>query len=85
MNEPYIAMSAGCPSCGRLAELEDEDGLRKWVCAQCGYEFGFTQVEQFESSCSLGVPEGVRRAASLAAPADEGRGVFLGGIGRRPE
>jgi hypothetical protein len=48
-------------------------------------EFGYELVkdEAQAGSCSLGIPEGVRRAASLA-PKD--KGVFLGAtIGRRPE
>lgn len=60
MPDPVVFAATGCPSCGGRAELEEEDGTRKWACFSCGYEFGFLQLEQADS-CSLGVPESVRR------------------------
>lgn len=74
--------------CAGIAEPEEdlaEGGtLKYWVCRTCGMEFGFRLVkdEQAAGSCSLGIPEDVRRAASV--PPKEG--VFLGAtIGRRPQ
>lgn len=75
--------------CGGTAEPEDElaEGgtLRYYVCLRCEMEFGheLKRDEAVAGSCSLGIPEGVRKAASLA-PQDQG--VFLGAtIGRRPQ
>lgn len=86
-----IVASTGCPSCGGHAEPEEEDGLVKFVCSECEYEFGHTLHAQ-EDDCQIGVPEGVRRGLSLAGRSidipvpeltEEGR-VFLG-LPRRPE
>lgn len=75
--------------CGGIAEPEEdlnEGGtLRYWVCPKCGMEDGYELVrdEAQAGTCQLGVPEPVRRAASLAP---QEKGVFLGAIiGRRPE
>lgn len=74
--------------CGGIAEPEEdlaEGGLlRYWVCKACDTEFGHVTVqdEGAAGTCALGVPEGVRRAASLE-PAS--KGVFIGQIGRRPQ
>lgn len=76
--------------CGGIAEPEEElaEGglLRYWACAACGCEFGYELVkdEAAAGTCSMGIPEDVRRKASLA-PASGQPGVFLGAtIGRRP-
>lgn len=74
--------------CAGIAEPEEEltEGgtLRYFSCTRCQTEFGYEVVrdEDAAPSCQLGIPEGVRRAASLA-PQD--KGVFIGSIGRRPE
>lgn len=74
--------------CAGIAEPEEdlaEGGvLRYFVCRTCETEFGYELVrdEAAAGSCSLGIPEGVRRAASLE-PAS--KGVFIGQIGRRPQ
>lgn len=90
-----LATGTSCPVCGGLAEQEEEDGCRKWACAdeECGYEFGFIQVRQDDSSCAKGIPEATRRIASITGRSieisgtltEEGQRVFLGMIGRRPE
>lgn len=69
MPQQLVPAVTGCPSCGGQAELEEEDGVRKWCCIACFFEFGFTEVQQ-EDSCSLGVPEEVRRGHS-AIPVDQ--------------
>ncbi len=84
MTEAVLPVT-GCPSCGARAEPEEEDGLRKYVCTDqdsCGYEFGFVLAAQPDADCQLGIPEEVRRGASLVPPS---RATFLGDIGRRPE
>ncbi len=84
MSEPWVVQATGCPDCGGPAEPEEEDGLRKYVCTACEYEFGFQLLQQAEpeGSCQLGVPEEVRRRASVPPRASE---VFIGQIGRRAE
>lgn len=74
--------------CGGIAEPEEdltEGGvMRYYVCRTCETEFGYELLKDQaqEGTCSMGIPEPVRKAASLAPkPA-----VFLGStIGRRPE
>lgn len=89
-----VLPSTGCPSCGAKAEPEEEDGLRKYVCTACEYEFGFVlAAEADEGDCQLGVPEQVRRSAAGLVQDLVSRGqmtapdkiVFLGDISRRPE
>jgi hypothetical protein len=77
--------------CGGAAEPEEElaEGgmLCYWRCTQCEMEFGYELVpdESAAGSCSLGIPEGVRRKASTPVP-DSPAHVFLGTtIGRRPQ
>jgi rubredoxin len=60
MPEGFVPVSTGCPVCFGRAELEEEDGLRKWACTGCGYEFGYSRLGQVEETCSLGIPEAVR-------------------------
>lgn len=60
MPESYVTASTGCLYCGGRAELEEEDGLRKWVCTACDGEFGHLRLNQPEENCSLGIPEAVR-------------------------
>jgi len=88
---PLVAEVVGCPVCGATAEPEEEDGLVKYSCTSCQYEFGFTRVAQEQDSCSLGVPEQVRRGLSdVMQPTGYGTQepqapVFLGQIGRKPD
>lgn len=83
MPEPYLAVIVGCPSCGEPAEPEEEDGVFKHVC-ECGFEFGHRRLDQPEDSCSLGIPEDVRRGHD--SPPAQDQPVFLGTtIGRRPQ
>ena len=74
--------------CGGIAEPEEDLGeggiLKYWVCRKCQMEFGYHLVkdEAAAGTCSMGIPEPVRRAASVAPP----QSVFLGStISRRPE
>jgi hypothetical protein len=65
-----------------MAEPESDGELRYYACAECGFEFAYEMTRQPEGTCQLGVPEEVRRIASIA-PAQEKQPVFLGTIGRR--
>lgn len=87
-----VLPETGCLSCGGKAEPEEEDGLTKYVCAVCGYEFGFAFTPAAAAEdCQLGIPESLRLAGrNIDIPVteltDEGRRVFLGAtIPRRPE
>lgn len=69
--EPVTAEARECPSCpyelDRVTQVEPElDGdLRYYECPECGYEWGWSRIEkQQENTCSMGVPEDIRRAAS---------------------
>jgi hypothetical protein len=76
-----VSDSAECPSCAELAEPEQDGDLTYYACS-CGYEFGYQHIaEQQDSSCQLGVPEDIRRAAQ---PAPEASSLPLLQIGRRP-
>lgn len=80
--------------CAGIAEPQEEPQggpgsvLRYYVCSQCDMEFGYELVTNPDApgadggACSLGIPESVRRVASVPP---EGKGVFIGSIGRRPE
>jgi hypothetical protein len=86
MPDPCVTVRTGCPSCGDLAEPEVEDGVFKYVCG-CGYEFGFSRLEQPEDACSLGIPEDVRRGGVLPPETGGTRDqppVFLT-LGKRPQ
>ena len=78
-----IADAAECPACGDCAQPEQDGDLIYHACG-CGHEFGYRRLPQQESTCQIGVPEDVRRQASLVI-ADTAMPVFLGSIGRRPE
>ena len=64
-----------CPVCpeenGQQTFVEPEvDGeYQYWECPECGYAWGWHKVEgtRVEGSCAIGVPEAVRKAASLPA------------------
>lgn len=82
--------------CDRSEPVEPEvDGDHKYKeCPDCGYAWGYERVAEgvtIDGSCSIGVPESVRRAASApmeTAIASERRAqpVELGlTIGRRPQ
>jgi hypothetical protein len=75
-----VSESAECPSCGELAEPEQDGDLTYYACS-CGYEWGYQQEVQQDNSCQLGVPEDIRRAAQ---PAPEAPSLPLLQIGRRP-
>lgn len=57
--------SLACPSCGSLAEPEQDGDLTYFAC-ECGHEFGYRRVVEQESTCQLGVPEEIRAGFSLA-------------------
>lgn len=64
------AESSPCadPGCNGRAEPEQDGDHTYMECLECGYAFGFTRAETVavnpEGTCSVGIPEGVRRAAS---------------------
>lgn len=60
-----------------LVEPELDTDVRYFECPVCGYAWGWAQVGA-EDECQAGVPEGVRRMASGAAPA-----TFIGMPGAR--
>ncbi len=68
---------AGCadPDCGGVAEPEQENDLHYWNCLACGYTFGYVQAARTtygvdpDGTCSVGIPEDIRRAASAPARA----------------
>lgn len=68
-----------CISCGRMAEPEQDGDVLYFACS-CGFESGYRRVAAADPSCQLGVPEDVRRQASVPLP-----GPVLVTIGRRPE
>lgn len=73
-----VLPETGCPSCGGRAEPEEEDGLTKYVCTACEYEFGFLQHAQVSGiDCQIGVPEDVRRAFSARPEPLAGRSVDI--------
>lgn len=89
-----------CPICGEMAEPEIDGDHRYWECLsdECeagpGYAWGYERVEEgtrVEGSCSIGVPESVRKAASapmesVIARERQAQPVNLGlTIGRRPQ
>lgn len=85
MSDPgfWLEEKLTCPNCGKDAEPEGTTDLRWWECTdpECGYEFGYARLPQPDSSCQLGVPAQVRRAASVPQRPQ----VFIPTIGRRPE
>jgi hypothetical protein len=83
VDEPVPCHDPECAEDGGVAEPESDGELRYYACARCGYEFGYQMARQDAGTCSLGVPEAIRRAASIE-PAQEPQPVFLGTIGRRP-
>ncbi len=56
------------PDCTGVAEPEQDGGHRYHACTSCGYSFNYESVPTEAGSCELGVPEAVRRAASVAPP-----------------
>lgn len=79
------AVRCGDPECELeqpSAQPEADGDLRYYAC-RCGFEFGFERDAPQEGACSLGVPEDVRRKASIDPTPQQP--VFLGTIGRRPE
>lgn len=78
------------PDCGGTAEPEQDGDHRYHECTACGYGFGYQKLETVSVStagaCSVGIPEGIRRAASApmesALARDAGRMPVLLQIGR---
>lgn len=79
------------PGCRGRAEPEQDGDHTYFECLECGYAFGFTRLEtvavQRDGACAVGVPEDIRRAASLpmtnALAASQP--LPLLSIGRRPD
>jgi len=76
----------GDPECDGTATWEqDGDHCTYWACEECGFEFGFEMLmPTADDACQIGVPEQIRRAASLPAQRvlDDGKPILQ--IGRRP-
>ncbi len=71
------------PDCDGIAEPEADGDVRWHECLDCGHGFNFRRVEQPLTAqpaghCAVGIPEAVRRRASLAP-------TPLLQIGRRPD
>jgi hypothetical protein len=79
---PWVDAPRPCfdPEGPGTAQPEEDGSLRYYACDSCGYEGGFEQVRVPQGSCSLGIPEDVRRKASHAPPEP----VLLQ-IGKRPQ
>lgn len=78
------------PQCRGRAEPEQDGDHLYFECVDCGYAFGFTRSEtvlqQPAGTCSVGIPEDVRRAASQPMTnALAASGPPLLSIGRRPD
>jgi hypothetical protein len=78
------------PQCRGRAEPEQDGDHLYFECEDCGYAFGFTRSEtvlaQPDGSCSVGVPEDIRRAASqpMTNALRDSSPLPLLSIGRRP-
>jgi hypothetical protein len=83
VDEPVPCFDPECAEDGGMGFPEADGDLRYYACPECGMEFGYEQVRQDAGACQIGIPEEVRRAASIA-PAQDPQPVFLGTIGRRP-
>lgn len=90
MSSQWVDQAVPCrdPECaerGGMAEPDGDAEMRYYTCTECGYEFGYQQVKQDTGTCQIGVPEGVRRAASAGAERAmaQSQPVLLQ-IGRRP-
>jgi hypothetical protein len=58
------------PECDNLEVDVEQDGDHLYFeCEDCGFAFGWTRISEnrIEGNCAVGVPERVRRAASLPA------------------
>ena len=57
------------PECHNEGVEVEQDGDHLYFeCEECGFAFGWTRLsDQPEGNCSIGVPESVRRSASLPA------------------
>jgi hypothetical protein len=83
-DEPVSCADPECPEPQPSAQPEADGDLRYYACA-CGMEFGYEVARQDAGACQLGIPEQVRRAASIEPGQPEsGQPVFIGSIGRRP-
>lgn len=59
-----------CPLCQEWVEPEVDGDHRYYECQECLYAWGYERVSEgtrVEGSCAIGVPEAVRKAASLPA------------------
>lgn len=81
VDEPVPCHDPECAEAGGMADPESDGELRYYACTSCGFEFGYELAAQDAGACQLGVPEEIRRAASISP---EPEPVFLGTVGRRP-
>ena len=67
------------PDCdNEFVEPESDGDVSYLECEVCGYAWGYRRLEErtrIDGSCSLGVPESVRRAASAPAEQELRRGA----------
>lgn len=77
-----------CPDgdCGAIAEPEQDGDHRYFECTHCGYGFGYARLDTLSvsstSTCAVGIPEDIRRAASAVTERALGTQPLLT-IGRR--
>lgn len=83
VDEPVRCGDPECLQKQPSAEPESDGELRYYACS-CGFEFGYEQAAPVEGNCQIGVPEEVRRIASVP-PSQDPQPVFLGTIGRRTQ
>lgn len=77
------AVACRDPECPGVAEPEQDGDTYFHACVECGYEFNFriirTTTVAGTDTCAIGVPESVRRSASITPGGD----LPLLQIGRR--
>lgn len=63
----YVEDEQPCrdPECSGVAEPEVDGAYRYLECVECGYQFAYERVDLPDDTCGLGVPEEIRRMASI--------------------
>lgn len=82
MSDGVTSNHAECPNCPyeldqqTLVEPELDGDLQYYECEECGHTWGWKKIEATDpGSCSLGVPEDVRRRASVGMESTLSRGA----------